>query len=90
MQTTSVEGERFDQSEEKPEYTDYFRNELENMRIQEKLENSSAGVPVTAQQLASPTGIHEDVGSISGPTQCRELWCRSKMQLRSRVAVALV
>ena len=27
------------------------------------------GAPVVAQQIKNPTGIHEDVGSISGLTQ---------------------
>ena len=54
------------------------------------------GVPVVAQQLASPTSIHENVGSIPGLTHwdkdlafC-ELWCRSHTQLRSGIAVAVL
>ena len=35
----------------------------------------------------NPASIHEDMGSIPGLT---ELWCRSQMQLRSLVAVAVV
>ena len=48
-----------------------------------------------AQQLMSPTSIHEDVGLIPGLAQwlrnqhCCERWCRSKTRLRSHVAVAV-
>ena len=53
-------------------------------------------VPVVAQWLMNPTRNHEVVGSIPALAQglrirrCHELQCRSQMQLRSRVAVALV
>ena len=46
------------------------------------------GVPVVAR-------IHEDVGSIPGLLSglrirsCHELWCRSQMQFRSGIAVAV-
>ena len=38
----------------------------------------------------NPTGIREDAGSVPDLAQwvgCCELWCRTKMQLGSRVAV---
>ena len=47
------------------------------------------------QQVKNPSGIHEDEGSIPGPTQCVkdpcccELQCKSKMLLGSRVAGAV-
>ena len=41
----------------------------------------------------NPTSIHEDMGLIPGLAQsaghCCELWCRSQMQFRSQVAVAV-
>ena len=49
-----------------------------------------------AQPMTNPTENHEGAGSIPDPTQwvkdrcCRELWCRSKRQLRSCAAVAVV
>ena len=49
-----------------------------------------------AQLVKNPTNIHEDAGSTPGLAQglkdlcCRELWCRSQMQLRSCVAVAVI
>ena len=35
----------------------------------EELKTSQTGVPAVAQQLANPTSIHEDAGSIPGLTQ---------------------
>ena len=54
------------------------------------------GVPVVAQWLMNPTGVHEDTGLIPGLAHelriqcCRELWCRLEMWLRSCVNVAVV
>ena len=51
------------------------------------------GVPIVAQWLTNPTRNHEVAALIPGPAQWVKdlelLWCRSKMRLRSRVAVAL-
>ena len=55
------------------------------------------GVLVVAEWLANPTSIHEVawVRSLASPIglriwQCRELWYRLQMQLRSHIAVAVV
>ena len=53
-------------------------------------------VPIVAQQVKNMTSVHEDSGSTPGLTQWVKdpellwLWCRSQMQLRSGVAVALM
>ena len=48
-----------------------------------------------AQGVINLTSIHEDAGLIPGLSvlriwRCYELWCRSKMQLGSGVAVAVM
>ena len=49
-----------------------------------------------AQWLTIPTSIHDHMSSNPGLAQwlrirrCHELWCRSKMQLRCGIAVAVV
>ena len=58
--------------------------------------NCIFGVPVMAQWLMNPTRNHEAAGSIPDLVQwvkhvcCGELRCRSQMQFRSGVAVAVV
>ena len=45
-----------------------------------------------AQQVKNPTSIHEDAGSIPGPSHGLKIWhcCKlSQMRLGSRVAVAV-
>ena len=49
------------------------------------------------QQVKNPTSTREDLGSIPGLNQwsrlriryCRELWCRSQVQLGSGIGVAV-
>ena len=51
--------------------------------------------PVVSQWTRQVHSIHEDAGSIPGLAQwlrircCCELWCRSQMRLRSRIAMAV-
>ena len=62
----------------------------------EQSRREKVGVPFVAQRLMNPTRIHEDeVQSLALPSglripHCRELWCRSQMRLKSRVAVTVV
>ena len=64
--------------------------------IHRLLKYRSLGVPVVAQQVTNPSSIHEDAGSILALLSglriqcCRELWCRSQIQLGSSVALAVV
>ena len=39
-----------------------------NLAVSDKT-NVPLGVPIVVQQLTNPTGIHEDMGSIPGPSQ---------------------
>ena len=60
-----------------------------------KIELWAMGVPVVAQQVKNRTGIHDDAGSIPGPSglkiqHCCKLWHSSQMQLRSGIAAAVV
>ena len=54
------------------------------------------GVPVVAQLVKNPTNIHEDVGLIPGlvpwvkDLALLQAAARSQMQLRSRVAMAMM
>ena len=50
------------------------------------------GLTIVSQQLKNPTSMQ--VPSLASPSglriqHCRELWCRSQMQLGSRTAVAV-
>ena len=59
-------------------------------------QNPRVVFPVMAQCVSNPTNIHEDAYSIPSLDQqlriqcCRELWCRSQMQLPSGIVVAVV
>ena len=53
------------------------------------------GIPVVAQWVKNLSSIDEDAVSIPGVSglriqHCQKLWHRSKMRLRSGVAVAVV
>ena len=48
-------------------HVDCFSNILDRLKY---IIKSIPGVPVMIQQLTNLTRIHEDVGSIPGPTQC--------------------
>ena len=58
-------------------------------------ETERKGVPTVAQQVKTPTSIHEKAGLIADFTQwlriqhCHKLQCRSQMWLRSVVAMAV-
>ena len=60
------------------------------------LKKPKVGVPIVAQWLTNPTRNQEIAGWIPGLASrlriwhYHELWCRSQMQLRSLVAVAVV
>ena len=80
-----------------PEYSAYVPHEDWVWRLPEYvLLKESEGVPVMAQWLTNPTRDHEvqvwSLASLSGLRiwHCHELWCRSKTQLGSQVAVAVV
>ena len=66
--------------------------EIERMGLDEE---RLCGVPVVAQWVTNPASIHEDASSIPGLVSglrircCCELWCRSQIQLGSRLAVAV-
>ena len=55
---------------------------------------SSIGSSHCGAEEMNPTNIHKDAGLIPSLTMlriwhCCELWCRSQMRLKPRVAVAL-
>ena len=62
----------------------------------QKIKKRTTGDPFVVQWLKNPTRIDEDSASILGLLSglrilhCHELWCRSQMQLKCGVAMAVV